>query len=536
LQRGREVKEKKVFLDNNHLNKHIFIGGVTGSGKTNTCQKLLLESNLPFLVIEPAKTEYRNLLNCFKKHDIEVFTIGSNTKPFRFNPFELLEKESITSHIDMLKSTFIAAFPMEAAMPYLIEEALYRTYETYGWDVVSNKNNECIDPWNENGLYWPTFSDFLIIIEKIITEKKFGPELEANYKGALISRFKNFTIGSKGEMLNCRVSVDLNELMSKKVILELECLKDPREKAMMMGFILSRIGEIVKSKHVLNKEYKHITLIEEAHRLLAKHDYGDGGSKKSGIQVFTDMLAEIRKYGESFIIVDQIPNKLTSEVLKNTGTKIIHRLFAEDDKNAVGSTMSLNDEQKQYLSYLGTGETIMFTQDWSKPINTQINKVEISSVDISDAELHKQHNLTLYKNLRTYYPTLYKYEQLNLQLDLQRIHVLKKYIETTDKIILYLTSNLLLYNKEFEKLHIDIKRLFDIDEIDEKILLQIVSEKLFFRTVNYFRNSNSSLKKDLDQTKNNLIKLIESIISNSKIDFTQEDKREYKHYLDKIGG
>jgi len=87
------------------------------------------------------------------------------------------------------------------------------------------------------------------------------------------------------------------------------------------------------------------------------------------------MLAEIRKYGESLIIVDQIPDKLTSEVLKNTNTKIVHRIFAQDDKEAIGNTMALSDEQKEFLSSLETGRAIVYTGGWSKALQVQIDKV-----------------------------------------------------------------------------------------------------------------------------------------------------------------
>ena len=82
----------------------------------------------------------------------------------------------------------------------------------------------------------------------------------------------------------------------------------------------------------------------------------------------------IRKYGESLIIVDQIPNKLTPDVLKNTNTKIIHRIFASDDKEAVGNTVMLKEEQKEFLSNLPAGRAIYFTTGTDKAIQIKINR------------------------------------------------------------------------------------------------------------------------------------------------------------------
>ena len=161
--------------------------------------------------------------------------------------------------------------------------------------------------------------------------------------------------GAKGRMLNTPYSLDFFKIAEKNVIIELEDLKSAEDKALIMGFILARLSAVIRQKHRENKDYRHITLVEEAHRLLSKVEYGDSGSKKSAVETFTDLLADVRKYGEGLIIVDQIPNKLASEVIKNTNTKIIHKLLARDDKETVGDAMLMDDKQKAFLSALGTG-------------------------------------------------------------------------------------------------------------------------------------------------------------------------------------
>ena len=108
--------------------------------------------------------------------------------------------------------------------------------------------------------------------------------------------------------------------------------------------------------------------------MLSKYSPGDSLNKKNSVETFTDMLAEVRKYGESLIIADQIPNKMTPEVLKNTNTKIVHKIFAEDDKEAIGNTISLSKEQKDFLSSLSTGRAIVFSQGWTKALQVQIKQ------------------------------------------------------------------------------------------------------------------------------------------------------------------
>jgi hypothetical protein len=390
MHQGTELKNKALMIDKRMLSRHTFIAGVTGSGKTTTCKRLLTESKLPFLIIEPAKTEYRSLLS--ELDDVQVYTLGNeNLAPFRFNPFELMEGESITCHVDLLKAAFTAAFPMEAAMPYLLEEAIYECYKDYGWNTdgweyTEDANIYFAQPWESNGACWPTMDDLLKNMDRVVKSKNFDSRLESDYTASLVARFKNLTIGAKGQMLNCRLSTDLVGLLDQKVILELDDLKSPEDKCLMMGLIIVRLSEAIKMRFMKDPEFKHISLIEEAHRLLEKPSPGDDGSRKHAVGMFTDLLAEVRKYGESLVIVDQIPNKLAPEVLKNTNMKIIHKLFAKDDRSAIGDTVGLDDEQKDFLTDLRIGEVVIYSGEWSKAVHAKIRETKLAR-EHSEAEL-----------------------------------------------------------------------------------------------------------------------------------------------------
>lgn len=433
-----------IDLDLKQLDKHIFIGGVTGSGKTTTCQKLLLETgDLPFLIIEPAKREYRKLANL---GEIEIYTLGNEEcSNFRLNPFEFFEGELLTAHIDMLKASFTAAFSMEAAMPQIIETSIYRCYEKYGWNIDTGKNKfiekerkkinenkqrlkelernkslheEYIKYKNiieidekelknyiEEGRYYPILEDMLEVVEEVIEEKNMGDRLAGEYKGSIVARIESLMNGSKGQMLNTRKSHNFKDIINRKVVFELEDLKDISDKTFMMALILSRLCETLKYEYKKDskKGVRHITLIEEAHRLLTRVSPGESENRRMAVEMFTDMLAEIRKYGESLIIVDQIPNKLASEVLKNTNTKIIHKIFAKDDKEVIGNMINLDENQKAYLSNLRVGEAIIFSQGWMKCIHTKIEmgeklyELEEAKKDYSDEEVK---NLMKSKKIR----------------------------------------------------------------------------------------------------------------------------------------
>jgi hypothetical protein len=391
VQRGRKL-EIPFKMPKDSLTKHIFVAGVTGSGKTTTCHKLLSQAEIPFLVIEPVKTEYRTLINSDVLKDVIVFTLGDETvAPFRLNPFELIKGEVISSHIDMVKATFTTAFPMEASMPQILEEAIYKCYKNKGWNINTNENDvyreKAFDP-NVNS--FPVLSELLTALDEVVEEKGFSDRLGADYKGSLVSRLSNLTMGSKGAMLNCPHSIDFNYIINHNVILEMEQLKSPEDKSLLMGFVLFKLSSVIKAKHKEDYTFRHITLVEEAHRLLSKVEYGDSGAKKGAVETFTDLLAEVRKYGEGLVVVDQIPNKLASEVLKNTNTKIIHKILAKDDKEAVGDCMLMDDKQKEYLSALETGNAIVFNENTSKPVHVLIEKItDTNEQEISDEEVRE---------------------------------------------------------------------------------------------------------------------------------------------------
>ena len=367
-----------VSIDRCDLDKHTFIAGVTGSGKTTTCQRLLESARMPFLVIEPAKTEYRVLTK--KNKDILIFTLGNdNIAPFRLNPFEFFPHENITSRVDMIKASIESAFDMEAAIPQLIEAAIYRCYQEKGWNIATSRNARYADPFAPGVYAFPTLSDLLHMTEVVVDEQGFDERLKRDYIASIRARLQGLLIGAKGLMLDTPRSINFKELALLSVILELEEIRNPSEKSLIMGFILANLNEAIRANYEefrkRGERFRHITLIEEAHRLLSKYEPGDSKNKKQGVEAFADMLAEVRKYGESLIIVDQIPNKLTPEVLKNTNTKIIHKLFARDDKEAVGNTMALSEEQMDFLSSLEPGRAILSSTGLNKPVQIQVKEV-----------------------------------------------------------------------------------------------------------------------------------------------------------------
>lgn len=407
VQHGRTLPHSLVRLSTEDLRKHIFVTGVTGAGKTTTCLKLLLESKLPFLVIEPAKTEYRALHG--QGVAVEYYCLGrEDLTPFRLNPFELLSpRQNLASHIDTLKATLAAVFPMEAAMPQIVEEAIIRAYQGKGWMIHEGENLLVDDPWAADSEVWPTFSDMIRELDVVIKSKGMGKEFEEKYRGSLVARLSSLTLGTKGRMLNTRRSMNFDQLLDKCVVIELEELKDEQDKALFMGLIITRLAECMKQRHSRDPKFQHLTLIEEAHRLLTRPEPGDGGARKMGVEMFANLLAEVRKYGEGLIIADQIPNKLVADVIKNTNTKIVHRLFAADDRNTIGDAMGLSDEQKDFLPMLQPGETVIYCGGWHAPVRLKVSeRASTSGSVLHETEIQRCGQAQLWAQRHSLFPRL----------------------------------------------------------------------------------------------------------------------------------
>ena len=405
MDRGRRYPNNRVRLMRKDLNKHVFVTGVTGAGKTTTCLNLLLESGLPFLVIEPAKTEYRELAT--RLEGIDYYRPnGDDHQSLRINPFALVrEGQRIKSHAGFLKNVFAAVFPMEASMPMMVEAAILASYEDKGWDIDDNEFLPGGNPFEPMARAWPTMSDMIRQLDRLIPTYGLGKELEEKYRGSLVSRLRSLTDGTLGQVLDVPQSLSFDALLDRRAVIELEELQGGEEKALIMALLLGGINEAIRARYAKEPSFRHLTLIEEAHRLLSRPEPGDKATAMA-VEAFADMLAEVRKYGEGLIIADQIPAKLIPDIIKNTHTKIVHRLFAEDDRRAMGEAMMMDDEQRAFLPNLGTGEAIVFCGGWHGPAHAAIRNdhAQTDNHEKSALDLAAYGARQLWRERARYYP------------------------------------------------------------------------------------------------------------------------------------
>jgi hypothetical protein len=367
IDHGRRLLDLPLTLRRGDFNKHVFVTGVTGAGKTTTCIKLLLESGLAFLVIEPAKTEYRAL--AAYRNDIVLYRpLADPHGGFRLNPLAMVHGgQRLMSHVEFVSSALTAVFPMEASMPFLVKQAIVAAYQQRGWDVASGLWMGGEDPFDPAQRAWPTLSEMIRQLDDVIKAQRMGQEFEQKYRGSLVSRLSDLTRGPLGAVLDVRQSIDFDALLDRRAVLELEEVKSPQGKALLMALVLGALSEAVKARHLRDPDFRHLTLVEEAHRLLSRPEPGSDDGRKLAVDAFADMLAEVRKYGEGLVVVDQIPAKLIPDVLKNTHTKIVHRLFAADDRQTLADAMMMDEAQRDFLPKLGTGEVVVYCGGWHQP-------------------------------------------------------------------------------------------------------------------------------------------------------------------------
>jgi|ERR1035437_135099 hypothetical protein len=358
-------------IGRDQFSKHVFIGGIPGSGKTNTAQFLLRqlweEHRIPWLVLEPSiKSEYRKLLQSPLGKTLQIFTLGDETGvPFRFNPLEVQPGVQVQTHIDSLSALFSAAFPLYPPMPSVLYLALNKIYADRGWDAAKGTNPRGYSPEVQ-----PTLTDLYQTIEQVTRERGYDQQVTANIRSGLQTRLASLMVGGKGLMFNTRNSISFDTLHSKPTILEFSALGDDEEKTFVLGAVLIRLMQFRHVAGLTGGRLVHVTLIEEAHRLLRQVGEALGGEtanpRGKAVETFCNMLAESRAYGEGLIVVEQIPTKLASDVIKNTSLKIIHRLVAETDRKLVGGMMNLTDEQQKYLTGLMPGEAVASAEGWSE--------------------------------------------------------------------------------------------------------------------------------------------------------------------------
>lgn len=341
------------------INRHVLIVGTPGSGKTTTVHTLLAglwrEHRIPFLAIEPTKTEYRGLLQAPGMDDLAIVSLGrDDLSPLRLNPLAPPPGVRRETHAGTVMAALKLAMPLFPPLPQLIEAALDQAYMLAGWDY---------DTTLEDGLRPPTLRDLLGSFDLVFEREGYVGEAR-NLAAAFRVRLRGLLQGSRGRVLDTVESVDFVDLMQHPVVIELDELADSDDKAVMAAFILDRIRAAARGRGLTGRELKHVTVLEEAHRILARDDEratnnpsGDN-TRAHAVRAFCEAIRELRAHGEGFILSSQRPSDLAESAVAITGTRVLHRLETANDRNAVLDDLDASELDREAAARLRAGEAV----------------------------------------------------------------------------------------------------------------------------------------------------------------------------------
>jgi hypothetical protein len=369
---------RPVSLPVRSLTKHALLAGSTGSGKTTTAMEILrqlwLDHRIPFLVIEPVNSDaddYRRLAAEPGFEDLEVCTVGDEGgRPLRFNPFEVPQSVLVGEHMSNLLTCFKAAFGLWEPLPSIYQDALNLTYLRAGF-LASER------PAGRR--FWPTAVEFMRAMREVTADLGYAGEVRANIEAASIRRAQQLVRGVTASVFLTSRPNDIARLLDHPVVLELKSLGSGDEQALMIALLLNAVTEHYQAVRGASAELVHVTLVEEAHRLLARSQgtraAEDAQAKEKAAEAFANTLAENRKYGEGVIIAEQLPTKLVQDAVKNTNLKIMHRLTAEDDRRYLGQTMGLDEPQMRFATRLQTGEALVYSDEFAEAAHVTVMPV-----------------------------------------------------------------------------------------------------------------------------------------------------------------
>ena len=375
------TENSRVVMDLDLLSSHCFITGSSGSGKSYATYELLeqvIQNDVKIMIIEPAKGEYKQVFGGLK--GIKIFTTDPNAyRILKINPFQFPDHIHLLSHIEQLLQIFNASWPLYAAMPAILKQAVVESYTRCGWDI----QNSIWIPGICDHKY-PVFADVLEILPDIINTSDYSADSKGDYKGALLTRVQSMTVGINGVIFKNSEGIEDSLIFDSNVVVDLSELGSDEAIALIMGVLIMKLNEYRKAERKenpqlsLNSQLRHVTVLEEAHNLLKRtsKDQNQEGANMVGksVEMISNSIKEMRTYGEGFIIIDQSPMAVDSSAIENTSTKIIMNTPAKDACEELGSALSLNDEQTKELSRLNVGVAAVFQKGWLSPVLMKVDK------------------------------------------------------------------------------------------------------------------------------------------------------------------
>lgn len=374
-------QNNQYLIDINALVRHSLVVGSTGCGKTTTCKTIInsvLKRNVPVLIIEPAKDEWVRWALAQNKHlpdkkKIKVFEPGVTNfegtllSNLRLNPFQPAACGNapidMQTRCEQITALINASLPTSDILPVIMDETIY----TYLKEKVEDFEEDSMEQLTQ----YPLLEGALPIAKRILAGRGYEPRVTDGLTAALETRFRYLTRGKRGKILNNLTSTSYDTLFGQSCVINLSKIPNAKDKALIMSILLLSLYEYRMSAYAHFPDYRnraqanllqHLTVIEEAHNVLAKPAptaEGTGNPQQVVADLFSNMLSEIRSLGEGFMIIDQVPTKLIPDVIKNTNYKICHRMTSIDDCAVMAQALALRKDQEGIIPMLEQGNVVI---------------------------------------------------------------------------------------------------------------------------------------------------------------------------------
>lgn len=348
---------------------HGLVTGITGSGKTTFVRSLLQQlgsAGVPFLVIEPAKSEYGgDGLPGLRKW---IMGDPASTDEWRLNPLEVPDGIPAQTHIDLLMALLASTLGLHPPLPYVIEMGLREVYAEHGWDIGADANAFGLAQ-DAPGVF-PLLRDLTGACAVVVERLGYSGEVRANVDAALQARLGGLVAGARGRALDTDERFPIDDLLSRPTLVNLDLVGNEHEKAFLIGLLLIRVWEARRGEQAHG--LRHLIVLEEAHRVFANQPVppsGEGLPRHDfAAETLANMLAEVRSAGQGLLIVDQSPRKLAPDALANTALKVAFRATAREDKEAIAAVANLDEAQQRAMTGLPAHRAVVFWEGMDRPV------------------------------------------------------------------------------------------------------------------------------------------------------------------------
>jgi hypothetical protein len=354
-------------LRENEWIQHMAILGRSGSGKTNigfSILRTLVQHDKPFLVFD-WKRNYRDLLAGPEFRNVEVYTIGRSIAPLTFNPLIPPAGTDPKTWLKKLNEVIAHAYCLGNGVLFLLQQAVDAVYEEAGV--------------YENLVYrWPTFKDVLAKARTMDTRGR-----EAGWLSSTLRALSSLCFGGMGDLLNSSSNRSIDHILDGNVILELDGLSQADKTFFVQACLLylhhKKMAENVRER------FDRCILIEEAHHVLS----GQRTSLTGAESVMDTTYREIREFGVSLVLLDQMPSKLSGFALANSYATICMSMSNRADINAMTQTLLL-DSGKDVLGTLEVGQAVVKLQGRiPRPFLISIPEFKIEKGRVTDEQIRE---------------------------------------------------------------------------------------------------------------------------------------------------